>query len=97
MKKEAVLYALVMAVMVFGFACQKEVNRDYLVRPVEFTKVKIMDDFLLPRIETNQKVTIPFAMQQNEETGRVDNFAIAGGLKEGEYRGRGTMTPMCIR
>ena len=54
---------------------------------MEFTKVSVTDDFWLPRIETNQKVTIPFAMQQNEETGRVDNFAIAAGLLEGEYKG----------
>ncbi len=87
MKKDAILYALGTAVLISAIACQKVVSRDYPVRPVEFTKVKVMDDFWLPRIETNQKVTIPFAMQQNEETGRVDNFAIAGGLKEGEYKG----------
>ncbi|MDH5384591.1 MAG: glycoside hydrolase family 127 protein [Candidatus Aminicenantes bacterium] len=75
------------AFLMVGFACQKEARRDYPVKPVEFTKVKIMDEFWLPRMETNQRVTIPFAMQQNEETGRVDNFAIAGGLKDGEYKG----------
>jgi DUF1680 family protein len=70
-----------------GMVCQRKVKRDYPVKPVEFTKVKISDNFWLPRIETNQKVTIPFAMKQNEVTGRVDNFAIAGGLMEGEYKG----------
>jgi DUF1680 family protein len=74
-------------ILIIEIACLKESARDYAVKPVEFTKVKITDDFWLPRIETNQKVTIPFAMQQNEETGRVDNFAIAGGLKEGKYKG----------
>jgi DUF1680 family protein len=70
-----------------GIVCQRELKRDYPVQPVEFTKVKIKDNFWLPRIRTNQKVTIPFAMQQNEKTGRVDNFRIAGGLMEGEYKG----------
>ena len=33
-------------------------------------------------------MTIPFALKMNEETGRVDNFAIAAGQKEGKYQGR---------
>ncbi len=70
-----------------GIVCQRELKRDYPVQPVEFTRAKIKDNFWLPRIRTNQKVTIPFAMKQNEETGRVDNFRIAGGLMEGEYKG----------
>jgi DUF1680 family protein len=38
-------------------------------------------------METNRTVTIPHAFKKCEETGRLDNFAIAGGLKEGEHRG----------
>lgn len=87
MKKSLLFVLCFSAILTIKIACQKEIARDYPVKAVEFTKVKIMDDFWLPRIETNQKVTIPFAMQQNEETGRVDNFAIAGGLKQGEYKG----------
>jgi DUF1680 family protein len=87
MKKSLLFILCFGAILTIAIACRKEPAKDYAVKPVEFTKVKIMDDFWLPRIETNQKVTIPFAMQQNEETGRVDNFAIAGGLKEGEYKG----------
>jgi DUF1680 family protein len=68
-------------------SCRIVEKMDYPVKPVDFTKVKVRDDFWLSRIETNQKVTIPFAMQQNEDTGRVDNFRIAGGLIEGEYKG----------
>jgi len=75
------------AFLMVGLACQGKGRRDYPVKPVEFTKVKILDEFWRSRMKTNRRVTIPFAMQQNEETGRVDNFAIAGGLKEGEYKG----------
>ncbi|UCE42830.1 MAG: glycoside hydrolase family 127 protein, partial [Candidatus Aminicenantes bacterium] len=86
--KKSFLFAFCISVIVLaGIACQKGVKRDYPVQPVEFTKVKVTDDFWLPRIETNQRVTIPFAMQQNVETGRVENFAIAGRLIEGEYKG----------
>lgn len=87
MRKFLVFHAFVAMILMAGVACQEKSTKDYPVQPVEFTKVKVMDNFWLPRIETNQKVTIPFAMQQNEETGRVDNFAIAGGLIEGNYKG----------
>lgn len=62
--------------------------RDYPIRPVPFTAVRVEDDFWAPRIETNRSVTIPFAFRKNEETGRVDNFRIAGGLMEGTYTGQ---------
>lgn len=87
MKKSLLIILCIGVVLTMEIACHKEQAEDYAVKPVEFTKVKIMDDFWLPRIQTNQRVTIPFAMEQNEKTGRVDNFAIAGGLKEGQYKG----------
>jgi DUF1680 family protein len=87
MKKSSALCIIAAIILTAGIVCQKDGKEDYPVRPVEFTKVKVTDGFWMPRIDTNKKVTIPFAMQQNEETGRVDNFAIAGRLKEGEYKG----------
>jgi DUF1680 family protein len=62
-------------------------KKDYPITPVPFTKVKVTDAFWLPRIETNRAVTIPFLFKKNEETGRLDNFAIASGLLQGKYRG----------
>lgn len=80
------LLALFTSMLLGG--CAPKTPSDYPVQPVPFTEVKIQDDFWLPRIETNRTITIPFAMQMNQETGRVDNFAIAAGLKEGTYFGR---------
>ncbi len=57
------------------------------IHPVAFTTVRLSDVFWTPRIETNRTVTIPFAIARCEETGRIDNFAKAGGLMEGEFRG----------
>ncbi|MCK4337785.1 MAG: glycoside hydrolase family 127 protein, partial [Candidatus Aminicenantes bacterium] len=37
--------------------------------------------------ETNRTKTIPHAFAKCEETGRMDNFSIAGGLKKGEQKG----------
>jgi DUF1680 family protein len=48
--------------------------RDYPVKPVPFTAVHFNDQFWLPRIEINRRVTIPFAFEQCEETGRVANL-----------------------
>ncbi|MBA7678898.1 Non-reducing end beta-L-arabinofuranosidase [subsurface metagenome] len=38
-------------------------------------------------METNRKVTVPYDFKKCEETGRIDNFAKAGGLMEGEFEG----------
>jgi len=54
---------------------------------VPFTEVHIDDGFWTHRMETNQKVTIPYAFGKCEETGRIDNFSIAGGLMEGTFCG----------
>lgn len=63
----------------------QEIQNEYPIRPVPFTEVKMTDNFWSQRIKTNHDVTIPIAIQKSEETGRVDNFRIAGGLMEGEF------------
>jgi uncharacterized protein len=57
---------------------------DYPVQPVPFTAVHLTDVFWAPRIETNRQVTIPFAFQQCELSGRVDNFERAAKALRGE-------------
>lgn len=59
----------------------------FAAQPVPFTKVQIEDNFWKPRIETNRLVSIPSAFKKCEETGRMDNFALAGGLIQGEQKG----------
>jgi len=58
------------------------------IRPVPFTDVTLHDDFWQPRFERNREVTIPHIMEENELTGRVDNFRKGAGLMEGGYQGR---------
>lgn len=60
--------------------------RDYPIRPVSFTQVQVDDHFWAPRLELNQKVTIPIAISQCYKTGRVENFKIAGGLIRGKFQ-----------
>lgn len=50
-------------------------------------EVLIRDSFWSPKIELNRVKTIPYVFMQCEQTGRIDNFAIAGGLKKGSHTG----------
>ncbi|MCD4736692.1 MAG: glycoside hydrolase family 127 protein [Bacteroidales bacterium] len=74
---------------VFMVSCTKDqtTHKDYPVQPVSFNNVTLTDNFWLPRLETNRKVTIPYDFKKCEETSRIDNFAIAGGLKKGSFKG----------
>ncbi len=56
---------------------------DYPYTPVKFTDVKITDAFWTPRQDTNRIVTIPYAFQKSEETGRLKNFKVAGEVNAG--------------
>jgi DUF1680 family protein len=64
-----------------------ELPKDYPIQPAPFSDVRLDDAFWSPRLETNRRVTIPFAFHKCEETGRIDNFAVAGGLVKGVFRG----------
>jgi len=58
--------------------------RDYPVKPVPFTAVHFDDAFWAPRIETNRSVTVPFALQQCEDSKRVYHFERAAAVLRGE-------------
>jgi DUF1680 family protein len=51
--------------------------RDYPVQPVPFTAVRVTGGFWQARQEINRTVTVPFALRQCEETGRLRNFDLA--------------------
>ena len=59
--------------------CSKQTDPAHPIEPVPFTSVKLTDNFWAPRIKKNHEVTIPIAIAQSEETGRIKNFKIAGG------------------
>jgi hypothetical protein len=64
-----------------------EMRRDYPIRPVPFTSVRVDGGFWLPRLEANRSVTIPLALQKCEETGRIANFKRAARLEQGPFQG----------
>lgn len=61
--------------------------QDYPIHPVPFTAVKVEDSFWSPRMETNRVTTVWYDFKKCEETGRIDNFAKAGKLMPGHFRG----------
>ncbi len=62
-------------------------QNSYPIQTVPFTSVKIEDQFWKNRQETSKAVTIPYCFQKCEQTGRIGNFAKAGGLMEGDFEG----------
>jgi hypothetical protein len=93
MKKSALNLVFVTMLAAALIVCRggrtvKTPPKDYPVRPVNFTQVKVNDAFWAPKMETNRTVTVPFALQKNEETGRVDNFRKAAGLMKGPHQGK---------
>ena len=50
---------------------------DYPYQPVPFTAVRITGGFWEQKQEVNRVVTVPFALQQCEESGRLKNFDLA--------------------
>jgi DUF1680 family protein len=72
---------LILLQLVFKLNAQQ---KDYTFKAVDFTKVKLTDEFWLPRIETNRTVTIPASFNRCESTGRVNNFVMAAN-KSGKF------------
>ncbi len=70
----------------FGLCLHAQNPDDYLIEGVTFNKVTMNDSFWNPRIEINRTVTIPSSFKKCEETGRILNFEIAGGSKEGKFQ-----------
>lgn len=50
---------------------------DYPFQPVPFTAVRVTGGFWQQKQEVNRTVTVPFALQQCEESGRLKNFDLA--------------------
>ena len=58
------------------------------ITPVPFNRVVLSPDgFWGEKARVNREGTIPIAFQRCEETGRIANFARAGGLEEGSFEG----------
>ena len=63
-------------------------EKDYPTTPVPLTDVTFADAFWAPRLETVRTVTLAATFKQSEDTGRIKNFEIAGGLATGAFCSR---------
>jgi DUF1680 family protein len=86
MKKLFYKILLITAAFLLIAGCSKKSDADYPIQPVQFTSVKLTDNFWAPRIRKNATVTIPIAFSYCESSGRVKNFEIAGGLDTGSFK-----------
>jgi len=72
----------------FLISCTKmDSKKDYPIQPVSSQHVELSDEFWSKRLKTNSDVTIPYCFEKCEETHRIKNFAVAGGLVEGTFEG----------
>ncbi len=85
MKVKLLLLSSLLLINGLCWAQWKTLNRDYPITPIPFLSVRITDNFWSNKIKTNHEITIPIAIAQSDETGRIDNFKIAGGLQEGSF------------
>ncbi len=69
-------------------SCHPAEPTDYPFQPVSPRQITLTDSFWSSRIKTNTEVTIPYCFQKCEETHRIANFEVAGGLKEGTHIGK---------
>lgn len=93
MKKTGIGLAVVVVILIGGCGEATKggkvvrLKKDYPIEAVGLREVRLTDKFWQPRIETNRAVTIPHIFKMCEKSGRMDNFAIAGGLMQGEQKG----------
>lgn len=73
--------------LLFLLSSQWTLAQIYPIAPVPFTQVTVQPGFWYDKIETNRTITMPFGFKKCEETGRIGNFAVAGGLKQGTFEG----------
>jgi DUF1680 family protein len=63
---------------------------DYPIRPVPFTAVRITGGFWQTRQAVNLAVTVPYAIKQCEDTGRLANFDLAAETRRRRAAGEAT-------
>ena len=79
---------LIWLLVTFGCTSKAPKYHDYPISAVDSKNVILQDSFWLPKIQLIQDTTIKYAFDKCEQEGRMDNFLIAGKVKEGKTRGK---------
>jgi uncharacterized protein len=90
MNKMKRLLAFIVFVIISVIQCagQQKKNADYPISMVDIKKVELTDNFWLSKIKTIQNTTIAYGFEKCQNEGRLDNFLLAGGKKQGKVRGK---------
>jgi DUF1680 family protein len=78
---------LALGAFVTGTSHAVEPTQDYLITEVPVRDVNITGGFWRQRLDTHFATTLGHVLKQCEETGRLENFEIAAGVKKGEFQG----------
>jgi uncharacterized protein len=81
------LYIFSFLLFLHSYGQQKE-YANYPLVMVDVNKVKLTDNFWLPKIKTIQNTTIACALDKCQKEGRLENFLIAGHKKQGKVLGK---------
>ena len=74
----------VLTLLLWGSLCTSQLLAQQKNEAVNFSQVKITDNFWQPRLKSHVEVTLPACISQ--ETQRIKNFVVAGGTETG-YKG----------
>jgi DUF1680 family protein len=91
MKNRTICIAGITGILILIGSCTVPLEEnivDYPIKPIDFTHVKLQDGFWKSWVELATEKTIPFSFQKCEETGRIENFIVAAGIREGKFQGR---------
>ncbi len=78
---------VILVISLFSCTQKEPQKKDYPIQPVSSQNIELTDNFWSRRIATNRDVTIPYCFEKCEETHRIANFEVAGGLKDGTFEG----------
>lgn len=82
----------VVAISFLWMNCSKQndmaVQKGYPISPIDIKSVTLTDSFWLPKIKLIQDTTIMHAFKKCSEEGRMENFLIAGKVKQGKAFGK---------
>ncbi len=74
--------------LIFGCTQKQTKYTDYPISGIDIRNVELQDSFWLPKVKLIQDTTIKYAFDKCSEEGRMDNFLIAGKVKQGKTRGK---------
>lgn len=84
---QAILVATTMAVLPASVKLPAAEPTHRKLSAVPFTAVQLSDAFWTPRMKVNRETSLPHNFVWCEKTGRISNFAKAGGLEEDKFMG----------